>query len=393
MPAGSGTTQILNDNVYAASDTVASLHEEGHKIITVCCVMCALASASVVLRFVVKATGQRHFGTDDVLIFGALASYAATEYLITAGNVAKRTLIPFLRVTIQQLTSNPGVGAGSNALDDTSPEYGTYLKMTWIYSLLYWTTITFATLSILFLYQRIFAVQRAFCIASRVLIGLTLIWWISGSLCEALSWRPTHSYWELAVPGGFVIAYQDFWIASMVAELAIETAVLVLPVWEIAALLLNVEQRLLLIPLFCSGGLVLVTGAVRIQYAWNKRESENSRPLPFMPLCSEDGSDRSLLDSADMIPGTMWLSLHSSVAIISACLPTYGPILKSISRSSCHANRRSLKISARPTSPDRPNTAMLKDQISAETTSAGCDHRESFSNVPVSVVEYTTSAA
>lgn len=36
----------------------------------------------------------------------------------------------------------------------------------------------------------------------------------------------------------------------------------------------------------------------------------------------------SLLTSiGDMTPGTIWLSVHSSVAIISACLPTYRPLL------------------------------------------------------------------
>ena len=34
--------------------------------------------------------------------------------------------------------------------------------------------------------------------------------------------------------------------------------------------------------------------------------------------------------SGDIIPGTIWLGVHGSVAIISACLPTYRPLLSKI---------------------------------------------------------------
>lgn len=56
----------------------------------------------------------------------------------------------------------------------------------------------------------------------------------------------------------------------MVAELLIETLVLALPIREITKLQLSTRKKALIVTMFCMGGFVLITGIVRIYYAWNK---------------------------------------------------------------------------------------------------------------------------
>ena len=169
---------------------------------------------------------------------------------------------------------------------------------------MYWSTIAFTTFSILFLYRRVFSAHRFFAVASNVLFLVVLVWWVSGTICDAISWQPTSSYWSLNDYGQYILNYNDFWITSMVAELLVEAIIIALPVREIAKLNLSTRKKMLMICMFCMGGFVLITGALRIHYAW-----------------AQD----------DMIPGTVWLCVHSGVAIISACLPTYRPLFATVS--------------------------------------------------------------
>ena len=156
--------------------------------------------------------------------------------------------------------------------------------------------------------------------ASLILIVLTVAWWISGTLTDIFSYRPAQAYWDSSVKGQYYINYNDFWLTSMVAELLIETATLLLPVREVMKLNLSTRKRVFIAGMFCMGGFVLITGIVRIYYAWNKCKPNIHTAYSAI-----------LTRSADMTPGTIWLSVHSSVAIISACLPTYRPLLARIS--------------------------------------------------------------
>lgn len=169
---------------------------------------------------------------------------------------------------------------------------------------MYWSTIAFTTFSILFLYRRVFSAHRFFAITSNILFLIVIIWWISGTICDAISWQPTSSYWDGSGAGQYILNYNDFWIVSMVAELVIEATIIVLPVREITKLNLSKRKKAFMVSMFCMGGLVLITGALRIHYAWA---------------------------SSDMIPGTVWLCVHSGVSIISACLPTYRPLFGKVS--------------------------------------------------------------
>lgn len=148
-----------------------------------------------------------------------------------------------------------------------------FLKLSWIYSLLYWSVIAPATASILFLYRRIFSAHRVFRTISSILIGLTGCWWISGTLCDALSYRPVEAYWNKSISGSFTIEYNYFWLASMIIEMLLETACLVLPIREVAKLNLTMKKKILITVIFLLGGLVLISGIVRIYYAWGQSRS------------------------------------------------------------------------------------------------------------------------
>ena len=146
-------------------------------------------------------------------------------------------------------------------------------ELTSVHSLLYWSVIAFATLSILFLYKRIFYMGKFFSVASKVLVGLTLVWWVSGTIGEGLGFRPMQAYWDDNIKGQYYINYDGFWASNMIAELFLETATLLLPIREIARAQFGKRKKALVIAMFCMGVFVLITGIIRINYVWTQRKA------------------------------------------------------------------------------------------------------------------------
>ena len=162
------------------------------------------------------------------------------------------------------------VTVGRQAVDVSDWGYVEFAELTTFYSLLYWSVVAFATLSVLFLYRRIFYMHRFFSVASQVLITLTLIWWFSGTIVEAFGFRPMQAYWDTGLEGRYYIDYNAFWLFNMGSELIIETAILVLPLREIARLQLESRKKALVVAMFGMGIFVLATGIVRINYVWSQ---------------------------------------------------------------------------------------------------------------------------
>ena len=155
-----------------------------------------------------------------------------------------------------------------------------FAKITTIYSLLYWSVVAFATMSILVLYRRIFASRRLFTVTSNVLLCLVFIWWVSGTIGEGVGFRPIEAYWDTAVSGQYYLNYNGFWLTNMVSELVIETVILLMPVREVIGLQLEKRKKVLVVGMFCMGAFVLATGIVRIHYVWAESMCF-SLPHPF----------------------------------------------------------------------------------------------------------------
>ena len=138
--------------------------------------------------------------------------------------------------------------------------------------MLYWTIIAFTTYSILLLYRNIFAVHNFFLVSSQLIAAVVTIWWISGTIIDARAYQPTEAFWNPSLTGEYVVNYDYFWIGNMIIELFFEAAVLILPVWEVTKLGLNKRKKVLVTVMFAMGGFVLITGILRIHYAWKSSE-------------------------------------------------------------------------------------------------------------------------
>lgn len=66
----------------AAEDTIASLREDGLRIIAVASVMMFAATVAVALRLLAKSSNENRLGFDDLMIGLALALFLAVEGLV-----------------------------------------------------------------------------------------------------------------------------------------------------------------------------------------------------------------------------------------------------------------------------------------------------------------------
>ncbi|MCJ1245437.1 hypothetical protein MMC30_002641 [Trapelia coarctata] len=133
---------------------------------------------------------------------------------------------------------------------------------------------------------------------SLCLIVVNVLWLIPGTIVEAYPCAPVSSFWT-GEPGTCVW-YSTFWFVMMLVELLLDIVILILPVREIINLQLSMKNKLLLSVIFMLGGLVIITGIVRIVVSY----------VPNVLLI-------------DLILDAVWLNIHLGTAIICACLPTY----------------------------------------------------------------------
>lgn len=104
------------------------------------------------------------------------------------------------------------------------------------------------------------------------------------------------------------IVYLPWWLAMGLIETLVDIAILVLPIRELQRLRLSMHKKLLLSLVFSLGGFVIITSIIRMAILY-----------------------RPGVEEFDLTKGDIWLNVHLGTAIISACLPTYRPL---VSRSS-----------------------------------------------------------
>ncbi|KAL8668829.1 MAG: hypothetical protein Q9224_007774, partial [Gallowayella concinna] len=100
------------------------------------------------------------------------------------------------------------------------------------------------------------------------------------------------------------IHYLSFWLAMALIETFIEIIIIVLPIREIQRLKLGRKQKHGLTLIFSLGGFVVITNIIRMSIIYRPNEPE-----------------------FDLTEGNIWLNVHFGTAIISACLPTYKPLI------------------------------------------------------------------
>ncbi|ROW13325.1 hypothetical protein VPNG_05533 [Cytospora leucostoma] len=252
-----------------------------------------VACLCVALRFYIRI-GKKTVGIDDYTVIVGLISTAA---------------LLFTTILAGQL------GAGKHVWTNDVNSFVTLLKVVYAEPYVYAVAVTTTKISILLLYRRLFhagssVTNHLFAGTYWTAAGLTILYPIIMFTTMAASCQPTSYNWEryLGSTEGKCIDIGLFYFVIAIINMVVDVIILGVPIPRIMALQLNKRDRSSIIGIMLLGGFVCVASVFRIYYL---RRLENSTDVTWW-----------------MGPGMAWSSIEPSVAIISACLPTFAPLLR-----------------------------------------------------------------
>ncbi|GKZ73649.1 hypothetical protein AnigIFM60653_010805 [Aspergillus niger] len=180
------------------------------------------------------------------------------------------------------------------------------------YTFMYAAGCSAYKLSILFFYRRVFVVvHQPLSLRLSILFGFLLalsypviVWVAMGNCCRPLSY-----FWnQFLGASGTCIDTDTFFLATGIINMVNDIIILLIPFRQIAKLQMNRRKKIAVCLILALGGFVCVASAVRIYVLYRFTQA---RDITWM-----------------MGPLFIWSSIEPSVAIVCACLPHLGPLVR-----------------------------------------------------------------
>lgn len=282
----------MSNSTTTAADVTAGDNSDENIITAVGAVMIVLSVIVVGLRFYTRFSLKTGFGWDDWSILISLSSLLAAGVCVLTASII-----------------DPD--AAWLAVSYTDPDYvytpanQAHLKLSWISSILYFSIVCPAKLSILLMYNRIFAISPSFRRQVYTMGALVTLFWITCTLANIFNCWPVKWSWVNSLtPAEYCFNFNIFWFATGIVEVVFDIIIIILPVNMVRRLQMSLKKRVGLTTVFLLGAFGIVTGAVRVEEAY----------LPDKRSPSYDDSE-------------VWSSVHAGISIICACLPVCWPLL------------------------------------------------------------------
>ncbi|KAL8865062.1 MAG: hypothetical protein Q9174_007091, partial [Haloplaca sp. 1 TL-2023] len=145
-------------------------------------------------------------------------------------------------------------GGGLNIITIPPSVVESGLKATYGAGILTIFTITAAKLSILFLYRRIFVVDKAFRLASSIMLVICVAWCIASVFPLVFQCAPVRKAWQPLIEGR-CISLKTYLLAEEIPNCIMDLVLVFLPVGVIKKLKLPTVQKINLCLIFALGGL------------------------------------------------------------------------------------------------------------------------------------------
>ncbi|RDW73712.1 hypothetical protein BP5796_07154 [Coleophoma crateriformis] len=196
-----------------------------------------------------------------------------------------------------------GLGLHSGALSLTDAEM--LGKILLVNEPLYVTNINVIKLSLLLLYYRIFPL-RSVKLGCYVLGAISIAWNVTLLGVSEGQCNPRAKAWAPWLPGTCINLKATF-LAISIPSILTDLAILALPLPHVWRLQTNLTQRVMLMVIFLLGSFVVFTSI----YRFTVYLSYDPNDLPYT-----------------LALGCAWNIVELSSGIISACLPTLGPLVR-----------------------------------------------------------------
>ncbi|KAF4851790.1 Satratoxin biosynthesis SC1 cluster protein 4 [Colletotrichum siamense] len=244
----------------------------------------AFAAFIVGLRFLARHLQAARYLIDDYLMLFAL--------VLLIGNMAMNLLLV-----------DRGIGLHSGRLTLQEIQF---LDRTMIGAeILYVNGVNMYKIALLFLYLRIFPMPEVRK-GAWICGSLTSLWTFACVIAASIQCLPLNTLWEPWKPGTCINLFLTQ-LCIAVPSIIVDIAILYLPIPHVLKLQMNRAQRILVLFTFLLGSYVVFTSIYRFR---------------IFLLYTKDDVPYSLAQ------GLAWNIIEISSGIVSACLPTLGPIIR-----------------------------------------------------------------
>ncbi|CAH0021167.1 unnamed protein product [Clonostachys rhizophaga] len=262
-----------------------------------CLIMIIVASLSVLCRVLLRISLGQKFLLADYLCFLSLFVFAGYcglvfNYIfnVSASGAFEATFVTNPKVSMQEAQE--------------------FMKIGYIAEHLFTIILTLVKFSILSFYWTIFSVNR---LQKNLIIGTAFITFFVIFLVQC---RPISALWSSFGSAEFCMSMPELLLGFELTNLFIDVAILLILTVMVGKLRLNAIKKVSVIGVFLLGAMVCVTSIVRLTAIWNPPD---------------------VMANFDTAKGMLWSTLQVGMAIVCACLPTFGPIFSGKSKFGSHA--------------------------------------------------------
>ncbi|KUI72793.1 hypothetical protein VM1G_08431 [Cytospora mali] len=256
-----------------------------------------IAIVAVVLRFYARRIKSQKLGPDDWTVLVAL--------ILSIG----------VTVNLLIMTQMGGLGTHQQYNADGSIKnpkaFLVFEKTIFAFEVLTWPTVGVTKISVVLLYQRIFATPR-FRNLCWVMIAINCAWTITFTLALTFSCLPVYANWDDSIDSTCV-DLKALFTTALATDVTTDFLVLFLPVYKIWQLQMSTARKVVIICMFLLGGLVSIVGIIRIHFLTQVYDALEVE-LQF--------ADTTWIYSQVYY----WQIIEVNVGVLSACLPTLRPV-------------------------------------------------------------------
>ncbi|KAI0446174.1 hypothetical protein F4803DRAFT_56712 [Xylaria telfairii] len=249
-------------------------------VVALTAVFTFLAAVLVIVRFLArKLTPGTKFWWDDWAILVSLI--AAVAFLVLG--VVDRT-----------------VGGAGYHIDTYSREQlTTFFQLSLSVTVVYNISLVFSKASVLFLYERIFSVERRLYIWIQIMKVLLIGYLLSASFGLIFTTNPVEAQWKYWIPHT-TIQKLPFYLVIGITNLLFDIVILAIPQSKVWKLNQSLRKRLSLSLVFLLGGFVCIASIVRITALLTIKTADLTYSFHN---------------------STIWTLIEMNLSIICACLP------------------------------------------------------------------------
>ncbi|KAI8633036.1 hypothetical protein F5Y19DRAFT_416247, partial [Xylariaceae sp. FL1651] len=259
----------------------------------VCVVFIVLTVLFVLLRFVIKIGRRQALQGPDWLCLLATAIFVVYCGLI---------LNFIFNVSLfHSFEYNPSLGIA---------ELTNLAKVNYTTEIIFGFSITAIKLSILWFYYLLFSVHLTLRWVIRAATIVCILWFVVATVVIVLQCIPVPAYWETIVSPEYCLEYPRVLFGYELTNLLVDVGVLCIPTATVWNLQLPKSKKASIMGIFLLGAVVCIFSILRLTAIWNPPN---------------------IISSFDFARTYSYSVLQLGFAIITSCLPTFGPLLVVIS--------------------------------------------------------------